>query len=398
MFETLQLAPPDPILGLTDQFKKDTNPNKINLGVGVYQGEDGKTATLASVRKAEALVLEQAAPKTYLPIEGSPDYGKNVRTLLLGAQDVRVNDGRAITAQTPGGTGALRVAGDLARTKLGLKRIFVSDPTWANHAAIFQAAGLEVATYPYYDAASHGLAFDKMLAGLAQAGKGDAVLLHTCCHNPSGVDPSTAQWEILAETAKKQGFLPLFDFAYQGFGDGIEADAAPVREFAARDLEMIICSSFSKNFGLYNERVGAVSLVANDLDAATKALSQLRVTVRSNYSNPSAYGAAVVNAVLGDPELNALWRNEVDAMRARIFKMRSMFVEGLKAKGVAQDFSFIVHQKGMFSFAGITPEQVDLLKEKHGIYAVRSGRINVAGMREATMDRLTSAVADVLKK
>ncbi|MET0287556.1 MAG: amino acid aminotransferase, partial [Polyangiales bacterium] len=351
MFETLQLAPPDPILGLTDQFKKDPNPNKINLGVGVYQGEDGKTATLASVRRAEALVLEQAAPKTYLPIEGSPDYGKHVRTLLLGAQDVRVSDGRAITAQTPGGTGALRVAGDLARTKVGIKRIFVSDPTWANHQAIFQAAGLEVVTYPYYDAATHGLAFDKMLAGIAQAGKGDAVLLHTCCHNPSGVDPSTAQWEVIAQAAKEQGFLPLFDFAYQGFGEGIEADAAPVREFAARDIEMIVCSSFSKNFGLYNERVGAVSLIANDLDAATKALSQLRVTVRSNYSNPSAYGAAVVNAVLGNPELNAQWRNEVDAMRARIAKMRTLFVEGLKAKGVKQDFSFIVHQKGMFSFA-----------------------------------------------
>ncbi|HEY6876751.1 MAG TPA: amino acid aminotransferase [Polyangiales bacterium] len=397
MFETLQLAPPDPILGLTDAFKKDPNPNKINLGVGVYQGEDGKTATLTSVRKAEALVLEQAAPKTYLPIEGSPDYGKNVRTLLFGAQDARVSDGRAITAQSPGGTGALRVAADLCKAKLGLKRIWVSDPTWANHQAIFQAGGLEVVTYPYYDAASHGLAFDKMLAGLARAGKEDAVLLHTCCHNPSGVDPSKAQWEVLAQTAKEQGFLPLFDFAYQGFGDGIEADAAPVREFAARDLEMIVCSSFSKNFGLYNERVGAVTLVANDLDAATKALSQLRTTVRSNYSNPSAYGAAVVNTVLGNTELNALWRSEVDAMRDRIAKMRKLFVEGLKAKGVKQDFSFIVHQKGMFSFAGISPEQVDALREKHGIYAVRSGRINVAGMREATMDRLTSALADVLK-
>jgi aspartate aminotransferase len=397
MFETLPLAPPDPILGLTDAFRKDPNPNKINLGVGVYQGEDGKTATLASVRRAEALVLEQAAPKTYLPIEGSPDYGKNVRTLLFGAQDARVTDGRAVTAQSPGGTGALRVAGDLAKAKLGLKRVWVSDPTWANHQAIFQAAGLEVVNYPYYDAASHGLAFDKMLAALSRAGEGDLVLLHACCHNPSGVDPSPAQWEVLAQLAKQQKFVPLFDFAYQGFGDGIEADAAPVRTFAARDIEMMVCSSFSKNFGLYNERVGALTLVANDLDAATKALSQLRVTVRSNYSNPSAYGAAVVNAVLGNSELNALWHSEVDAMRDRIAKMRAMFVEGLKAKGVKQDFSFIVHQKGMFSFAGISPEQVDALKEKHGIYAVRSGRINVAGMREATMDRLTSALADVLK-
>jgi aspartate/tyrosine/aromatic aminotransferase len=397
MFETLQMAPPDPILGLTEAFKKDPNPNKINLGVGVYQDEGGRTATLASVRRAEALLLEQAAPKTYLPIEGSLEYGKQVRTLLFGAQDPRVNDGRAVTAQSPGGTGALRVAADLARGKLGLRRVWVSDPTWANHQQIFQAAGLEVETYPYYDAASHGLAFDKMIAGLSRATEGDLVLLHACCHNPSGVDPTTPQWEVLAQLAKEQRFTTLFDFAYQGFGDGIEADAASVRAFIERDLELMICSSFSKNFGLYNERVGAVTLVANEVEAGTKALSQLRATARANYSNPPSYGGAVVTKVLGDPELSALWRSEVDAMRARILRMRTLFVETLKQKGVKQDFSFIAHQKGMFSFAGITPEQVDRLREQHGIYAVRSGRINVAGMREATMDRLCSAIADVLR-
>jgi aspartate aminotransferase/aromatic-amino-acid transaminase len=397
MFESLQIAPPDPILGLTEAFKKDPNPNKINLGVGVYQDDEGRTATLQSVRRAEALLLEQAASKTYLPIEGAPDYGKHVRTLLFGAQDPRVQDGRAVTAQSPGGTGALRVAADLAHSKLGLRRVWVSDPTWANHQQIFQAAGLEVETYPYYDAPSHGLAFDKMVAGLARASEGDLVLLHACCHNPSGVDPSTPQWEVLAQLAKEQRFTTLFDFAYQGFGEGIEADAAPIRAFLDRDLELFICSSFSKNFGLYNERVGALTLVANDVDAGQKALSQLRVTVRSNYSSPPSYGAGIVSKVLGDPELSALWRTEVDAMRARIARMRSLFVETLKAKGVAQDFSFITHQKGMFSFAGITPEQVDQLREKHAIYAVRSGRINVAGMRESTMDRLCSAIADVLR-
>lgn len=397
MFETLQMAPPDPILGLTEAFKKDPNPNKINLGVGVYQDEDGRTTTLSSVRRAEALLLEQAAPKTYLPIEGSLDYGKQVRTLLFGAQDPRVGDGRAVTAQSPGGTGALRVAADLARGKLGLRKVWVSDPTWANHQQIFQAAGLEIDTYPYYDPESHGLAFDKMIAGLARAGEGDLVLMHACCHNPSGVDPAIGQWEVLAQLAKEQRFVPLFDFAYQGFGDGIETDAAPVRAFAERDIEMFVCSSFSKNFGLYNERVGAVTLVAASADAGAKALSQLRVTVRSNYSNPPSYGAAIVSKVLAEPELNALWHTEVEAMRARISRMRTLFVETLKKKGVQQDFSFIAHQKGMFSFAGITPEQVDRLREQHGIYAVRSGRINVAGMREATMDRLCSAVADVLR-
>ena len=223
------------------------------------------------------------------------------------------------------------------------------------------------------------------------------MLLPACCHNPSGVDPTPSQWEVLAQLAKEQRFTPLFDFAYQGFGDGIEADAAPVRKFAAQDLELIICSSFSKNFGLYNERVGAITLLTNEVDSGTKALSQLRATVRANYSSPPSYGAAIVNKVLSDIELNAQWHNEVDAMRARIFRMRTLFVEALKQKGVKQDFSFIVHQKGMFSFAGISPEQVDRLREKHAIYAVRSGRINVAGMREATMDRLTSAIAEVLQ-
>ena len=397
MFESLPMAPPDPILGLTEAFKSDPNPNKINLGVGVYQDEDGKTTTLASVRRAEALLLEQAAPKTYLPIEGSTEYGKHVRTLLFGAQDPRVSDGRAVTAQSPGGTGALRVAADLARGKLGLRRVWVSDPTWANHQQIFQAAGLEVETYPYYDSETHGLAFDKMLAGLARAGEGDLVLLHACCHNPSGVDPTPAQWDVIAELAQQQRFTPLFDFAYQGFGDGVEADAGAVRKFVARDLELFVCSSFSKNFGLYNERVGAITLVANDVDAGQKALSQLRATARANYSNPPSYGAAVVSKVLGNPELNAQWHGEVDAMRARIAQMRTQLVEGLKQKGVKQDFSFIVHQKGMFSFAGITPEQVDALRQKHGIYAVRSGRINVAGIRTANLDRLTGAIADVLK-
>lgn len=397
MFENLQLAPPDPILGLTDAFKRDTNPHKINLGVGVYQDESGKTPTLACVLRAEAKLLDAQAPKTYLPINGPAEYGRGVRELLFGKDSALVSDGRAVTAQTPGGTGALRIAGDLAHAQLGIKRAFMSDPTWANHPSIFQAAGMKVETYAYYDAATRGLNFEGMLAGIAKAGPGDLVLLHACCHNPTGVDPTPAQWEKLAELAAQRGFLTLFDFAYQGFGDGIEEDALPVRTFAERGLELIICSSFSKNFGLYNERVGAVTLLARDQEAGEKALSQLKSTIRSNYSSPPSHGGAVVAAVLTDPELSALWRQEVDGMRARIAHMRRLFVDTLKAKGVKQDFGFIVHQKGMFSFAGISPEQVDRLKNEYAIYAVRSGRINVAGMSEATMDRLCSAVAAVLK-
>ena len=396
MFENLSMAPPDPILGLTDAFKKDPNPQKINLGVGVFQDEDGKTATLACVKRAEAKLLSEGTPKTYLPIEGSPEYGKHVRTLLFGADHAFVQNGRAVTVQTPGGTGGLRVAADLLKAKLGAKKVWVSDPTWANHEAIFQAAGLETVRYPYYDAGRQSLAFESMRAALSEVPAGDVVLFHTCCHNPTGIDPSPEEWAALADIAKRQRFTTLFDFAYQGFGDGIDEDAAPVRSFADRGLELLVCSSFSKNFGLYNERVGALTVLTAAPDVGEKILSQLKVTARANYSSPPHHGGAIVNAVLSDPELRASWQNEVNAMRARISSMRTRFVEALTRKGVKQDFSFIARQKGMFSFAGITPDQVDRLREKHAIYAVRSGRINVAGMRAATMDRLTDAIADVL--
>jgi aspartate/tyrosine/aromatic aminotransferase len=363
----------------------------------VFQDEEGKTPTLECVKRAEAKLLQQGAPKTYLPIEGTPEYGKHVRALLFGASDSRVSDGSAVTAQTPGGTGSLRLAGDLLKTKLGVKRIWVSDPTWANHQAIFHAAGLATENYAYYDAKTRGLAFEGLLTSLEKAERGDAVLLHACCHNPSGVDPTLAQWDAIADVCEKKGLLPLFDFAYQGFGDGVDEDAAPVRKFAARGLELVISSSFSKNFGLYNERVGALTLLGKDAEVGERALSQLKVTIRVNYSNPPFHGGAIVNAVLGDAELAALWRREVDAMRDRILRMRTQFVATLRDKGVQQDFSFIASQKGMFSFAGISPEQVDRLKNEHAIYAVRSGRINVAGIRAANMDRLCSAIAEVLR-
>jgi aspartate/tyrosine/aromatic aminotransferase len=397
MFESFTQAPPDPILGLNDAFKKDTRSDKINLGVGVYQDENGQTPTLACVKRAERLILDRDAAKTYLPIEGSPAYGTAVRELLFGKGSPHVSNGRAITAHAPGGTGALRVAGDLLKQKLGAKKVWLSNPTWANHAAVFQAAGLETSSYPYYDDKAQQLDFLGMKAQLEKLGKEDVVLLHACCHNPTGIDPSNEQWQDLAQVAKKAGFITLFDFAYQGFGEGIEADAFPVRAFAEHDLEQLVCSSFSKNFGLYNERVGALTLFAREAEVAARALSQLKATVRSNYSNPPSHGGAIVATVLTTPDLEAQWRSEVDVMRARIASMRSLFVETLRNKGVTQDFSFIARQKGMFSFAGIAAHQVDLLKEKHAIYAVRSGRINVAGMSESTMSRLCEAVADVLR-
>jgi aspartate/tyrosine/aromatic aminotransferase len=396
MFESLPLAPPDPILGLTDAYKRDPNPHKINLGVGVFQDEAGQTPTLECVRRAEAKLLAQAAEKTYLPIEGAPEYGLHVRKLLFGAHSARAADGSAVTTQTPGGTGALRVAADLVRARLGLARVLVSDPTWPNHQAIFQAAGFAIDTYPYYDPRSQGLAFEAMLAALNRAGPGDLVLLHACCHNPSGVDPTPAQWRELAALAETRGFLTLFDFAYQGLGDGVEQDAEPVRLFAERGLELLIASSFSKNFGLYNERVGALTALARDARAGELALSQLKAVIRGNYSTPPRHGGAVVGLVLSDAELAALWRREVDAIRERIARMRALFVASLRLKGVQRDFGFITQQKGMFSFAGITPEQVDRLRAEYSIYALRSGRINLAGMTESSMDRLCSAVAAVL--
>jgi aspartate/tyrosine/aromatic aminotransferase len=396
MFESLSLAPPDPILGLTDAFKRDPNPHKINLGVGVFQDEAGRTPILECVKRAEAQLLAQAAAKTYSPIEGAAEYGAHVRALLFGAGHARVSDGTAVTAHTPGGTCALRVAADLAKQRLGLSRVLLSDPTWANHQAIFAGAGLITESYPYYDPRSRGLAFGAMVAALKAAGPSDLVLLHAGCHNPSGVDPTLEQWRELAELAQRRGFLTLFDFAYQGLGEGLEQDAQPVRLFADRGLELMIASSFSKNFGLYNERVGALTLLARERAAGELALSQLKSAIRANYSNPPWHGGAVVSTVLSDPELSALWRGEVEAMRERIARMRALFVETLRRKGVERDFGFIVRQKGMFSFAGVSPEQVDRLRDEYAIYVVRSGRINVAGMSEASMDRLCSALAAVL--
>jgi len=397
MFERLDMAPPDAILGLTEAFKKDPNPKKINLGVGIFKDAANQTPVLDSVKRAEEALLRTETSKTYLPIPGAPEYAAAVQALVFGAEHEIIASKRAATAHTPGGTGALRVAADFIKRMLPGKAIWVSEPTWENHVNIFRSAGLDVCTYPYYDAQNKRLNFEGMRNTLAQAPEGDVLLLHACCHNPSGMDPDAAQWAEIAKIVQDRGLLPLVDFAYQGFGDGIEEDAAGLRQLCTPGCELLICSSFSKNFGLYNERCGALTAVGASSGAAQKAFSHIKACIRANYSNPPSHGGAIVTTILSDPELRKLWESEVRAMRDRINGMRKLFVETLKTKGVPGDFSFITAQKGMFSFSGLTRAQVDRLREEYAIYIVGSGRINVAGMTEQNMGALCEAIAEVSK-
>ncbi|MFM7174115.1 MAG: amino acid aminotransferase [Caldilinea sp.] len=397
MFHTLVAAPPDPILGLTEAFKKDHNPQKVNLGVGVYKDAAGQTPVLTAVKRAEETLLQAEKTKNYLPIEGHSEFDQATQALLLGSGPAGGREGRAVTAQAPGGTGALRVAADFIASTLAAPRtVWLSDPTWPNHPNVFQAAGLRTASYPYFDKASNGVAFDAMLSTLESLPAGDVVVLHGCCHNPTGVDLDRAEWQAVAELLCRRNLLPLVDFAYQGFADGIREDAAGLEILTQHCPDLLVASSYSKNFGLYNERVGALTLVAESSNGAAAALSHIKRVIRANYSNPPSHGASVVAAVLTDGELRALWEEEVCAMRGRIQKMRQAFVETLQAKGVDRDFSFIARQRGMFSFSGLTAGQVQALREQHAVYVVGSGRISVAGMTEDNMDYLCGAIAAVL--
>lgn len=395
IFTNVIAAPADPILGLTEAFKKDPRQDKVNLGVGIYKTDAGETPVLASVKLAEEKLLKEETSKNYLGIEGVQLYNQAVQTLLFGAENSIISDKRAATAQAPGGTGSLRVAAEFLLNNTDSHTIWVSNPTWANHKNIFAAAGLTIKEYGYYDAASHGLNFDAMLADLQQANAGDLVLLHGCCHNPTGIDPTAAQWQAIGQLCLDKGLVPMFDFAYQGFGDGVEQDALGLRTVAAMVPELIIANSFSKNFGLYNERIGAVTIVAKDQAEAEKAFSQVKRTIRANYSNPPAHGALIVSTILSTPELRAIWENEVKEMRERIATMRTLFVETLAAEGVTQDFSFISGQKGMFSFSGLNKAQVEQLKDEFGIYIVGSGRISVAGMTTSNVPVICRAIAKI---
>ncbi len=396
MFENIQPAPPDAILGLTEAFRNDPNPNKVNLTVGVYKDATGQTPILNCVKQAEKRLLESASTKSYLGIDGLPQFGSRIRDLMFGADHEIITSGRSTVVQAPGGTGALRVAGDFIKTISPQATIWSSDPTWPNHPKVFAAAGLQTASYAYLNSAGTTLEFDTMLASLKQIPAGDVVCLHGCCHNPSGIDPTAEQWKQIADAVYDRGILPLLDFAYQGFGDGIEEDAAGLREFCRGGSEFLVSSSYSKNFGLYRERVGALTAVTANSDSAATVLSQLKATVRANYSNPPAHGGEIVAKILGDVELRDQWVEELTAMRERINLMRQLFVDTMKEKVPQRDFSHLASGRGMFAFSGLTAEQVDQLREEHGIYAVRNGRINVGGMAENNMDDLCTAIASVL--
>lgn len=396
MFESLVKAPADPILGLADIFRADERINKINLSVGIYKDENTLTPVLNSVKKAETYLLKNEQSKTYLPIDGLATFNLATQQLILGNDSQLIQENRVKTAQAPGGTAALRIMAEFLASKIKVKHIWVSNPTWPNHRNVFQTAGLKVKEYRYYDPKNHDINFDAFIADLNRIPQGDAVLFHGCCHNPTGIDPTLEQWQIILDIAIKKRWLPLFDLAYQGFGQGIEEDVLGVRLFANSLPEILIASSYSKNFGLYNERVGALTLIAENAEVADKAFSQVKTVIRANYSNPPSHGGNVVAYILNNPELKEEWISELTVMRQRIHRMRQLFVKTLQEKGTKQDFSFIAKQNGMFSFSGLTEQQVLTLRNDYGIYIVNSGRINVAGMTLDNMSLLCESIVNVL--
>lgn len=396
LFESVELAPRDPILGLNEQYNADTRAGKVNLGVGVYYDDQGRLPLLQAVRKAEIARIEAASARGYLPIEGIPGYNKGAQTLLFGQESDLMASGRVLTAQALGGTGALKIGADFLKQLLPQAKVVISDPSWENHRALFERAGFTVDTYPYYDAASHGLNFTGMLQNLQELPPQTIVLFHACCHNPTGVDPTFEQWQQIVQVVKEKNLVPFLDIAYQGFGDGLEEDASVVRLFAQHDLTMLISSSFSKSFSLYGERVGALTLVSSSKEESTRVLSQLKRVIRTNYSNPPTHGGTVVSTVLNTPELYTLWANELAGMRDRIRAMRVQLVQKLKEHGIQQDFDFVLKQRGMFSYSGLTAAQVDRLREEYGVYAVSSGRICVAALNSGNIDHVAASIAKVL--
>ncbi|NBS64471.1 MAG: aspartate/tyrosine/aromatic aminotransferase [Betaproteobacteria bacterium] len=396
MFAAVEMAPRDPILGLTEAFNADTRPSKVNLGVGVYYDDDGRVPLLEAVREAERQRLEKQPARAYLPIEGFAAYNQAVQGLLFGAASPLTGAGRVATFEALGGTGGLRIGADFLRRLLPAAEVWISDPSWENHRALFEAAGFKVNAYAYYDAASHGVNFNGMKASLEALPAGSIVVLHACCHNPTGVDLNADQWSQIVDTVRARGLVAFLDMAYQGFGDGIAEDALALNLFAASGLNFLVSSSFSKSFSLYGERVGALSVVTADRDETARVVSQVKRTIRTNYSSPPTHGAAVVAAVLSTPALRATWERELATMRERIRSMRSGLVDRLKARGVNRDFSFVIRQRGMFSYSGLSRDQVDVLREQYGIYAISTGRICLAALNSRNIDYVADSIAKVL--
>ena len=395
-FDSVSLAPADPILSLTEAFKADSNPEKINLSVGVFVDDSGITPILPTVIEAERRLAANASSKSYLPITGSPLYGSLTQELCLGSDLKNSLDGQITTAQTPGGTGGLRVAADFIKKNLSTNTVWLSNPTWANHKGIFSSPGLEIKSYAYFDKASLRLDYAAFIEAIKAIPAGDIVVLHACCHNPTGADLSPAQWDEVATIATEKNWIPLLDFAYQGFGAGIDSDAHGVRAFAKTGLPLFIAQSFSKNFGLYQDRVGALHIITANADETKRVASQLKLTIRTNYSNPPAHGGGIVQTILNDQELYTRWEIEVAQMRSRIHEVRDNFVAALSSVGVSRDFSFLKEQKGMFSFTGLSQEQATALREDHSIYIVNDGRINVAGITADNLPRLAQAFKALL--
>jgi aromatic-amino-acid transaminase len=396
LFAAVEMAPRDPILGLTESFNADTRSTKVNLGVGVYFDDNGKIPLLAAVKAAEKARLEAMPPRGYQPIDGLPAYNQIVQKLLFGADSALLEAGQVATIEALGGTGALKVGADYLRRLLPAAKVYISDPSWENHRAIFEYAGFEVDSYPYYDAVSRGVDFAAMKSGLNSLPAGSIVVLHACCHNPTGADLNQAQWREVIDTLSARGLVAFLDMAYQGFADGIREDAQVLQLFAASGLQFLVASSFSKSFSLYGERVGALSVVTANRDETARVMSQVKRVVRANYSNPPTHGGAIVAAVLASAELRQMWEAELAEMRQRILAMRVSLVDKLQGRGVSTDFSFVTRQRGMFSYTGLDVAQVDRMRDEFGIYAVGTGRICLAALNTRNIDYVADAIAAVL--
>ena len=393
----VEMAPRDPILGITEAFNADKNPAKVNLGVGVYYDDAGKVPLLECVRRAEVQLTEKAAPRSYLPIDGIAAYNRAVQALLFGADSAALKENRIVTVQALGGTGGLKVGADFLKRAAPDATVWISDPSWENHRALFESAGFAVRNYPYYDAATRGINFSAMLDTLRGLAPGSIVVLHACCHNPTGVDLGDGQWTEVIDAVTTRGLVPFLDIAYQGFADGVDADGTVVRRFAETGSPLFVSSSFSKSFSLYGERVGALSMVAASGEEAQRVLSQLKRVVRTNYSNPPTHGGQIVASVLTTPELRVLWENELASMRDRIRDMRRQLVEKLQARVAGLDYGFVVQQRGMFSYSGLSKEAVGRLRDEFSVYAVDTGRICVAALNSRNIDYVADSIVKVLK-